>query len=418
MSSRRGDNSRRNDASNQLDGDIGNRIRGRGDAGGNENGNNRFGELKRGSDSDRGPNWRGRNRSDGSAGPDNIVQIGGDRGNRRNGSFDPGEGDGKWRNGDGNWKAWRGGELGKGDNRDWSGKWGDGKRFDVAHKLRDNWRGHDWDNDHDVPFHGDWWKHHGDHGHHRHHDHWGHDWWDHWGWYASFHHRPYYWWSWCSAPRLRTWFAFDWATPYYWDYGPGEYIYCYNNVVYVNGQWYAPAPVYYERTVQLAESTPAIAPEQAAQVEWLPLGVFAVSRDGVVDNNVLVQLAVTKEGVISGTVLNRATGESFDVAGTVDKQTQRAVWTYVDGAGKRIAMETSVFNLTQSESTALLQNGPEDMQVVQLVRLEEPKAAADGAAAEVDANKPPGAVEVAKPQPAAGAPAEPLPLPVPPQTTE
>ena len=69
--------------------------------------------------------------------------------------------------------------------------------------------------------------------------------------------------------------------------------------------------------------------------------------------------------------------------GSVDKQTQRAAWTYVDETGKRIAMETSVFNLTQPESTALLQNGPEDMKVVELVRLEEPKAEADAAAGAV-----------------------------------
>ena len=185
-------------------------------------------------------------------------------------------------------------------------------------------------------------------------------------------------------------------------------------MIYVNGQWFAPAPVYYEQTVQLAESAPVIAPAQAAQVEWMPLGVFAVSRDGVVDKNMMVQLAVTKDGVISGTALNQATGATFDIAGSVDKQTQRAAWTYVDETGKRIAMETSVFNLTQAESTALLQNGPEDMKVVELVRLEEPEADAN-AAAGADA------ATVAKPQAAdaaAPAPAEPLPLPIPPAPAE
>jgi hypothetical protein len=210
---------------------------------------------------------------------------------------------------------------------------------------------------------------------------------------------------------LRSWFVFDWATPYYWDYGPGEYIHCYNNVIYVNGEWFEPAPVYYQRSLLLADSAPPIALEQAPQVEWLPLGVFAVSRDGVVDNNMMVQLAVTKEGVIGGTVLNQVTGESFDVSGTVDKESQRAVWTYVDEAGKKIAMETSINNLTQPESTALLQKGPEDFQVVELVRLEEPKADANSAAT------PP--AKVATPQvdaPAKLTPAE-LPPPVPAKET-
>jgi hypothetical protein len=175
-------------------------------------------------------------------------------------------------------------------------------------------------------------------------------------------------------------------------------------VIYVNGQWFEPAPVYYDRTVVLAQSAPVIAPEAAKQVEWLPLGVFVVSREGVVDHNLLVQLAVTKEGTIGGTVLNQATGTSFDITGSVDKNSQRAAWTYVDETGKRIAMETSIFNLTQPESTAMLHNGPSDPQVVELVRLEEPNvagAAVDAAGAvtpPVVGAEAPAGVDVAKPQ--------------------
>jgi hypothetical protein len=210
---------------------------------------------------------------------------------------------------------------------------------------------------------------------------------------------------------LGTWFTFDWGTPYYWDYGPGEYINCYNNVVYVNGRWFEPAPVYYQRTVVLAQSAPDLTPEQAVQIEWLPMGVFAVSREGVVDNNLLVQLAVTKDGVIGGTVHNQATGESFDIEGTVDKQSQRAVWTYVDENNNRIAMETSIYNLTQPESTALVHNGPEDMQVVELVRLDAPaedpaaNAEAAGAAAPEAAN---GVLPPPAGEPAANAVARPV----------
>ena len=360
-------------------------------------------------DGDQAGNWRNRVRRSGER-SDGIVGAG-ERG--RSGGRDR---DG--RRGVGDSHRWRGGELGRGDHRDWSGRWHDGKRFDVAHKIRGDWRGRDWRSHHDIPFHGGWWKHHGHRHRHHHHHRWGpRGWWGYWGGLASFH-RPYYWWSWSSSPRLSTWFVYDWPTPYYWDYGPGEYIHCYNNVIYVNGQWFEPAPVYYQRTVLLAESAPAIAPEQVAAIEWLPLGVFVVSRDGVVDNNVLVQLAVTKEGAIGGTVLNQATGVTFDISGTVDKQTQRAAWTYVDEHDKQIAMETSIFNLTQPESTALLHNGPEDMKVVQLVRLEEPNVeagaaangAAQGAAAEGADGAPAkgpagdGGTVVAKPQLPAGFP--------------
>jgi hypothetical protein len=66
---------------------------------------------------------------------------------------------------------------------------------------------------------------------------------------------------------------------------------------------------------------------------------------------------------------------TYDVHGTVDKQTQRAVWTYTDDAGAKIVMETSVFNLTQPESTGLVHYGPDNIQVVEFVRLEQPEGA-------------------------------------------
>jgi hypothetical protein len=124
-----------------------------------------------------------------------------------------------------------------------------------------------------------------------------------------------------------------------------------------------------------------LTPEQAIAVEWLPLGVFAIARDGIADYNVLVQLAVTKDGIMGGTVSNQTTGASFPIEGTVDQKTQRAVWTYVDETGARIVMETSVYNLTQPESTGLIHYGPDNIQVVELVRLEEPSANPAAAAA-------------------------------------
>ncbi len=247
------------------------------------------------------------------------------------------------------------------DQRDWSGRWKSGERFIAANDIRDHWKNH---SDHkNVPFSNDWWRHHDHHdGHHRD--------WDH---FAKWQ-RPYYWWDWCSAPRLTNWCSFGWPSCYYWDYGPGEYLYCHDGVVYVNGVWFEPAPLFYERTLVLVQNVPVMTPVQAAQVEWLPLGVFAVARDGVADNNVLVQLAVTRDGIIGGTIFNRLTGATYDIQGTVDKQTQRAVWTYVDDTGARIIMETSIFNLTQPQATGLIHYGPDNIQVIELVRLESPNA--------------------------------------------
>jgi hypothetical protein len=157
--------------------------------------------------------------------------------------------------------------------------------------------------------------------------------------------------------------------------------------VYVNGQWYQPAPVFYENTVELIEEAPVLTEVQAAQAEWLPLGVFAVTREGRAEADLLVQLAVTQDSVIGGTVHDHESGVTYQVEGTVEKDTQRAVWSYTNDRSERILMETSVFNLTQPAATGLVHYGPEDIQVIELVRLEAPEGA--GVAVEAELPVPP-----------------------------
>lgn len=293
-----------------------------------------------------------------------FVRDGGDREFRGN---DRARGEFK------NWsETWKGKEGEGHDHRDWSGKWRDGDRFNIAHDIRRDWHDRFDHHDHDrIPFRGGWWG-------HNHHQGWGF-----WNDYCVRWNRPWFWWSWSSAPVLYDWCGFGWSTPYYWDYGPGEYIYCNDGVVYVNGVWYQPAPVFYQQTVRMVEQAPVLAQEAAAQVEWLPLGVFAATPDGLKEPSVMVQLAVTKDGVIGGTAFDQKAGKSYNIQGTVDKNTQRAVWSYNDDKNNRIFMETSVNNLTQNESTGLVHYGPNDMRVVEFVRLQEPdaKAAADQPAA-------------------------------------
>ncbi|MCC7475589.1 MAG: hypothetical protein IT425_09350 [Pirellulales bacterium] len=265
-----------------------------------------------------------------------------------------------------NWSgAWKGKKGDGHDHRDWSGKWKQGDRFNVAIAVRKDW--HHGQHKNNLPFSSSWWKDDHDDHHHHHHVHW-HAWDD----CALRLGRPYYWWGWASCPVLVDWCHFGWSTPYYWDYGPGEYIYCLDGVIYVNGVWYQPAPVFYQQTLRLVESAPVVVPDVANQAQWLPLGVFAVTPDGANQVTVLVQLAVTKEGILSGTAFDQQANASYPIQGTVDKNTQRAVWSYTDGAKKRIVMETSVNNLTQAESTGLMHYGPNDLRVVEFVRLEDP----------------------------------------------
>ena len=103
----------------------------------------------------------------------------------------------------------------------------------------------------------------------------------HFGSRPSAPYTPWARWRWATAGAITGWVAHRWANPIYYSYGSGGTVYYENNVVYVDGQQYGSAQQYYEDTSQLAESVPEMTDEQAEQTEWLPLGVFALTAEGV-----------------------------------------------------------------------------------------------------------------------------------------
>jgi hypothetical protein len=407
-----GNNGNLADRLNSRNSDGGRNFRNRGDLAGTDN--NRFkpndgandrgdGPGGKGNDKD-GPNF-GKGDNDGNRWNDGKGRDGNNFRDGKNWggknfdgkNFDGKRWDGKdFRGKDGDRHAfnkwndtWKG-KDGKGrDHRDWSGKWRDGHRFETARHIRSHWWGRrDFDR---FPFCGGWWGR-------------GHGW-GFWDTCAFSYNRPFFWWGWTTAPILTSWCDFGWSTPYYWDYGPGEYIYCNNGIVYVNGTWFEPAPVFYAQTLKTIDAAPVITEELAPQVEWLPLGVFAVTPDGLNEPNIMAQLAVTKDGVIGGTVFDQKLNKSFPVQGTIDKNTQRAMWSFTNDQNVRVIMETSVNNLTQNESTGLVHYGPNDQRVVEIVRLEDPSSGAKS----TDATLPTPPQPTTPPQP------QPVPPPVLPQ---
>jgi hypothetical protein len=167
------------------------------------------------------------------------------------------------------------------------------------------------------------------------------------------------------------WVVHRWANPVYYSYGSGGTVYYENNVVYVNGEEYGSTEQYYNEAVDLATAVPETTEEQAEQMEWLPLGVFALTAEGVNASSMYLQLAVSKEGVIAGTFYNESTGATHPVEGMVDETTQRAVWKAADGTNPDIVMETGLYNLTKDQAQVLVHFGPAQTQTVLLVRLDE-----------------------------------------------
>ncbi len=168
------------------------------------------------------------------------------------------------------------------------------------------------------------------------------------------------------------WFIWDWDEPSQYLYG--ENIYYQDDTVYYGDQATASSEEYAEQAQTLATG----APEPADSSEWLPLGVFAMTQDGPASGpapTIFLQLTVSKEGVIAGTVTNTTQPDNVQtIEGMVDKKTQRSAWV-VAGKDSPI-METGIANLTKDEAPALLHFADGQTQQWLLIRLEEPEGEA------------------------------------------
>jgi hypothetical protein len=206
---------------------------------------------------------------------------------------------------------------------------------------------------------------------------------------------PYYWWNAATAANLTGWLGWNaTAQPTYYNYGSNvDYS---GGTVYVDQQPVASADSYVDQAMQLAQAgiqalstvaannaaaaaaaqpindRPPPAPGAYTGPEWMPLGVFAVAPDEKTEPTIFLQLALTKDGVIGGTYENTSTGQKQNIAGKVDKASQRAAWSTSDGA-QEMVMEAGIFNLTQPQAPVLVHWGKEQTQTWLMVRMDPPK---------------------------------------------
>jgi hypothetical protein len=240
----------------------------------------------------------------------------------------------------------------------WS-TWGNG--------VRNDWRYNHWNNDWFRP---NWWN--------NHFDRWP-------GWHYGWNFNRYawnYWWSVPSWGALSSWFTWTgypeavWSQPVYYDYGDTGNVVYQDNSVYIGGQQVATSDEFAESAAALATVAPPATEDEAAAAEWMPLGTFAVSTDQrEKEPSRIIQLAVDKQGVISGTMVNTLTDESQPVQGQVDKQTQRVAFRI--GDNQDVVAETGLYNLTQNDVPLLVHYGVDKTENYLLVRLDAPE---DGAA--------------------------------------
>lgn len=162
--------------------------------------------------------------------------------------------------------------------------------------------------------------------------------------------------------------------------------------VYVNGQPSGSAAQYYQQAQQLAsqayslpqsanqtlndQGMPPTAPDYAGQAQtqasqWAPLGVFSLAEPGQTQSNMMLQLAINKDGVVRGNYLNQLTQETSQVYGSLDKKTQRISWTI--GQNNNTVFDTSLGDLVKDDSQVLVHYSPSNTQSMALIRLPEPK---------------------------------------------
>ncbi|WP_339745002.1 hypothetical protein [uncultured Rubinisphaera sp.] len=182
-----------------------------------------------------------------------------------------------------------------------------------------------------------------------------------------------YWWQPTPANSLTRWLRGSYNSPRYYSYGPGGDIYCRNGYVYVSGDRYATIPEYYNQAVHVVRSVPEMTPEQAEEMEWKPLGVFALASDENQEASFIVQLAINQDGILSGTFYDEKSQETRPLLGRVDEGSQRAVWHFADDPQNGIVMETMLFNLSRDETSVLVHFGEETTESWLMVRIPEPE---------------------------------------------
>lgn len=192
-------------------------------------------------------------------------------------------------------------------------------------------------------------------------------WADHPNWAAMRINQPYRWATWGAVAG---WVGYGTTAPVSYSYG--ETIYYEGDTVYQGDQAVASAEEYAQQAETVVASVPEVAPQSA---EWLPLGVFALSQDGQPTGptpSLFLQLAISKEGVIRGTLNNTLTDKTVDVEGMIDKKSQRCAWAAVDQS--RPIMETGISSLTQDAAPALVHFADGQTQQWLMVRLDDPSA--------------------------------------------
>jgi hypothetical protein len=155
------------------------------------------------------------------------------------------------------------------------------------------------------------------------------------------------------------------SKPIWYDYG--DNVTYQNGNIMMSGQNLGTAEQFSQQAAELAQS--GTAAEPAADSDWLPLGVFAMVRNEQQHPQLIMQLAVNKQGLLRGNFTDEVSEHTQPIHGAIDPKTQRAAW--IVGSHQNLVMEAGLSNLSEGDAPALIhKNGKTDHWL--LVRLQQP----------------------------------------------
>jgi hypothetical protein len=123
-------------------------------------------------------------------------------------------------------------------------------------------------------------------------------------------------------------------------------------------------------TASASASATTAASAPPADLEWLPLGVFAIAPQGTEQAHIYQQLAVSRKGELKGNSYDAVSDAVQPITGTIDRETRKAAWKVGTGA----TFETTLDALLQTPSTVAMKAGTIS-QTWDLVRMEKPETA-------------------------------------------
>lgn len=196
----------------------------------------------------------------------------------------------------------------------------------------------------------------------------GRDWWNRYPnawWYGGWGDYGYGW-NWASWNDMMGLMGLAAAsTADYYDYG--DTITYNNNNVYYGSNPVASTAEYYDQAQQLATTGDT---KPLKDLNWKPLGVYALSQSSSTNSNIVFQLAIDKNGDVAGNYYNELSNEVLPVKGKVDKKNQRVAFTV--GSNHAVVYDTGLGNLLSAQAPCLVHFSAKRTEQWILVRLQQP----------------------------------------------